>query len=137
MFTPARTHTRTTALRYQSDRAFHFSPRAAPPTIIERPLSGCAIVPVAVKFHIAHLHEVQGKYRLAKEHYEALLKEKVLPPHLKADICRQLGKFLNAIANRLSTYPSTYIHLSNPSTPARSSLNGILLAVLSDEQVNR
>jgi len=47
---------------------------------------------VAVKFHIAHLYEVQGKYRLAKEHYEALLKEKVLPLHLKADICRQLGK---------------------------------------------
>ncbi|XP_066581045.1 lysine-specific demethylase 6A isoform X2 [Prorops nasuta] len=44
-----------------------------------------------IKFHIAHLHEVQGKYRLAKEHYEALLKEKSLPSHLKADICRQLG----------------------------------------------
>ncbi|KYN04760.1 Lysine-specific demethylase 6A [Cyphomyrmex costatus] len=43
-----------------------------------------------IKFHIAHLYEVQGKYRLAKEHYEALLKEK-LPLHLKADICRQLG----------------------------------------------
>ncbi|XP_011700294.1 PREDICTED: histone demethylase UTY-like isoform X2 [Wasmannia auropunctata] len=44
-----------------------------------------------IKFHIAHLYEVQGKYRLAKEHYEALLKEKVLPLHLKADIYRQLG----------------------------------------------
>ncbi|XP_035728311.1 histone demethylase UTY-like isoform X1 [Vespa mandarinia] len=44
-----------------------------------------------IKFHIAHLYEVQGKYRLAKEHYEALLKEKALPSHLKADICRQLG----------------------------------------------
>ncbi|XP_018370205.1 PREDICTED: histone demethylase UTY isoform X1 [Trachymyrmex cornetzi] len=43
-----------------------------------------------IKFHIAHLYEVQGKYRLAKEHYEALLKEK-LPLHLKADIYRQLG----------------------------------------------
>lgn len=49
-------------------------------------------LPVSVKFHIAHLYEVQGKYRLAKEHYEALLKEKALPSHLKADICRQLGK---------------------------------------------
>lgn len=47
---------------------------------------------VTVKFHIAHLYEVQGKYRLAKEHYEALLKEKTLPSHLKADICRQLGE---------------------------------------------
>ncbi|XP_034943384.1 histone demethylase UTY [Chelonus insularis] len=44
-----------------------------------------------IKFHIAHLYEVQGKYRLAKEHYETLLKEKSLPSHLKADICRQLG----------------------------------------------
>ncbi|XP_051162828.1 histone demethylase UTY isoform X3 [Leptopilina boulardi] len=44
-----------------------------------------------IKFHIAHLHEVQGKYRLAKDHYETLLKEKSLPSHLKADICRQLG----------------------------------------------
>ncbi|XP_067216646.1 lysine-specific demethylase 6A isoform X3 [Linepithema humile] len=44
-----------------------------------------------IKFHIAHLHEVQGKYRVAKEHYEVLLKEKILPSHLKADICRQLG----------------------------------------------
>ena len=47
---------------------------------------------VLVKFHIAHLHEVQGKYRLAKEQYETLLKETSLPSHLKADICRQLGK---------------------------------------------
>ncbi|XP_033207500.1 histone demethylase UTY isoform X3 [Belonocnema kinseyi] len=44
-----------------------------------------------IKFHIAHLHEVQGKYRLAKEQYETLLKETPLPSHLKADICRQLG----------------------------------------------
>ncbi|XP_043486322.1 histone demethylase UTY isoform X6 [Polistes fuscatus] len=44
-----------------------------------------------IKFHIAHLYEVQGNYRLAKENYENLLKEKALPSHLKADICRQLG----------------------------------------------
>ncbi|XP_011176243.1 histone demethylase UTY isoform X1 [Solenopsis invicta] len=44
-----------------------------------------------IKFHIAHLYEVQSKYRLAREHYEALLKEKVIPLHLKADIYRQLG----------------------------------------------
>lgn len=55
---------------------------------------------VAVKFHIAHLYEVQGKYRLAKENYETLLKEKALPSHLKADICRQLGEYLkNSIQN--------------------------------------
>lgn len=45
-----------------------------------------------VKFHIAHLYEVQAKYKIAKDNYEQLLKEKALPVHLKADICRQLGK---------------------------------------------
>ncbi|PNF25614.1 hypothetical protein B7P43_G03832 [Cryptotermes secundus] len=44
-----------------------------------------------IRFHIAHLYEVQGKYKTAKENYEQLLKEKDLPTHLKADICRQLG----------------------------------------------
>lgn len=52
---------------------------------------------ISVKFHVAHLHEVQGKYRVAKEHYEALLKEKALPSHLKADICRQLGKSYRSV----------------------------------------
>lgn len=46
-----------------------------------------------VRFHIAHLYEVQGKYKTAKENYEQLLKEKDLPTHLKADICRQLGEW--------------------------------------------
>uniref|UniRef100_A0A1B6EEM7 JmjC domain-containing protein n=2 Tax=Clastoptera arizonana TaxID=38151 RepID=A0A1B6EEM7_9HEMI len=44
-----------------------------------------------IKFHIAHLYEVQGKYKIAKDNYEQLLKDKELPVHLKADICRQLG----------------------------------------------
>ncbi|XP_063220140.1 lysine-specific demethylase 6A [Bacillus rossius redtenbacheri] len=44
-----------------------------------------------IRFHIAHLYEVQGKYKSAKENYELLLREKELPTHLKADICRQLG----------------------------------------------
>lgn len=47
----------------------------------------------AVRFHIAHLYEVQGKYKIAKDSYEILLKEKDLPVHLRADICRQLGEF--------------------------------------------
>lgn len=47
----------------------------------------------SVKFHIAHLYEVQGKYKTAKDSYENLLKEKDLPKHLKADICRQLGEW--------------------------------------------
>ncbi|KAL1121992.1 hypothetical protein AAG570_003400, partial [Ranatra chinensis] len=44
-----------------------------------------------VKFHIAHLYEVQGKYKSAKDNYEQLLKEKELSINLKADIYRQLG----------------------------------------------
>lgn len=49
---------------------------------------------IPVRFHIAHLYEVQGKYKTAKENYEQLLKEKDLPTHLKADICRQLGEWM-------------------------------------------
>jgi len=62
-------------------------------------LSGNPLPCVSVKFHIAHLYEIQGKHRLAKEHYEILLKnEDALPLHLKADIYRQLGTFISAVA---------------------------------------
>jgi len=44
-----------------------------------------------VSFHIAHLYEVQGKYKLAKDHYEQLLNDSKITVHLRADICRQLG----------------------------------------------
>ncbi|GLH15815.1 Uncharacterized protein GBIM_20243 [Gryllus bimaculatus] len=53
--------------------------------------SPCTFSKLEIRFHIAHLYEVQGKYKTAKEHYEQLLREKDLPTHLKADICRQLG----------------------------------------------
>jgi len=45
----------------------------------------------SVSFHIAHLYEVQGKYKLAKDHYEQLLNDSKITIHLRADICRQLG----------------------------------------------
>lgn len=45
-----------------------------------------------VKFHIAHLFEVQGKVKGAKERYELLLKDKTIDTSLRADIFRQLGK---------------------------------------------
>jgi len=62
-------------------------------------LSGNPRSCVSVKFHIAHLYEIQGKHRLAKEHYEILLKnEDALPLHLKADIYRQLGMFISLLA---------------------------------------
>uniref|UniRef100_A0A182SRH9 Uncharacterized protein n=1 Tax=Anopheles maculatus TaxID=74869 RepID=A0A182SRH9_9DIPT len=44
-----------------------------------------------VRFHIAHLYEVQNKYKSAKEAYERLLANKQLTASLKADIYRQLG----------------------------------------------
>lgn len=47
---------------------------------------------LAVKFHIAHLFEVQGKVKGAKERYELLLRDKSIDASLRADIFRQLGK---------------------------------------------
>lgn len=52
---------------------------------------------VAVKFHIAHLFEVQQKYKQAKEGYEKLLEEEqrafgdCIGPQLKSHIYKQLG----------------------------------------------
>ncbi|KAK9507658.1 hypothetical protein O3M35_007466 [Rhynocoris fuscipes] len=59
--------------------------------------SPCTFTKIEIKFHIAHLYEVQGKYRVAKDNYEQLLKEKDLPINLKADICRQLGWMYHCI----------------------------------------
>lgn len=44
-----------------------------------------------VKFHIAHLLEVQGKVKGAKDRYEHLLRDKTINQNLRADIFRQLG----------------------------------------------
>ncbi|KAK5639667.1 hypothetical protein RI129_012159 [Pyrocoelia pectoralis] len=44
-----------------------------------------------IKFHIAHLLEVQGKIKGAKEKYELLLRDKGIGTSLRSDIFRQLG----------------------------------------------
>lgn len=44
-----------------------------------------------LQFHQAHLCEVQGKLRQAKEQYEALLENPALPRSVKAEVLRQLG----------------------------------------------
>jgi histone demethylase len=44
-----------------------------------------------IKFHIAHLFEVQGKVKGAKDRYELLLRDKSITQSLRADIFRQLG----------------------------------------------
>lgn len=59
-----------------------------------------------VRFHIAHLYEVQSKHKAAKVAYEQLLNEKQLTPQLKADIYRQIGKHFTSI-----TFLSLYIKL--------------------------
>jgi lysine-specific demethylase 6A len=51
----------------------------------------------AVKFHIAHLYEVQNNYKKAKEGYEQLLGDKQLTQQLKADVFRQLAWMLHCI----------------------------------------
>ena len=56
----------------------------------------------SVRFHIAHLYEVSNRIKTAKEQYEQLLQEKQLPPLLKADIYRQLGKLF--LKNSLNVY---------------------------------
>lgn len=50
-----------------------------------------------VKFHVAHLYEVQNQFRKAKEGYEQLLGDKQLTQQLKADVCRQLGWMLHCV----------------------------------------
>ncbi|KAL5281616.1 KDM6A family protein [Megaselia abdita] len=51
----------------------------------------CTFTPLEIRFHIAHLYEVQNKHKSAKEAYEKLLADKQLTPELKATIYRQLG----------------------------------------------
>uniref|UniRef100_A0A3P9J8Q9 [histone H3]-trimethyl-L-lysine(27) demethylase n=1 Tax=Oryzias latipes TaxID=8090 RepID=A0A3P9J8Q9_ORYLA len=44
-----------------------------------------------IQFHIAHLYEIQKKYRAAKEAYESLLQTENLPAQVKATTLQQLG----------------------------------------------
>lgn len=55
-----------------------------------RPNSGTS-TKQELEFHKAHLYEVQGKLKEAKEAYELLLQENDLPHQLSANIHRQLG----------------------------------------------
>ncbi|CAG2164826.1 unnamed protein product [Oppiella nova] len=51
----------------------------------------CSVSKLEIQFHIAHLFEIQGKHKLAKESYESLLEEKELSVQLRADIYKHLG----------------------------------------------
>ncbi|XP_037928325.1 lysine-specific demethylase 6A [Teleopsis dalmanni] len=54
-------------------------------------ISPSTFTQLQIRFHIAHLYEVQNKHKAAKEAYEQLLHDKELTLDLKADIYRQLG----------------------------------------------
>lgn len=45
-----------------------------------------------VKYHLAHILELQEKFSAAKDEYELLLNITGLPNNLRADILRQLGE---------------------------------------------
>ncbi|XP_067116876.1 lysine-specific demethylase 6A isoform X1 [Osmerus mordax] len=51
----------------------------------------CTLSKPEIQFHIAHLYEIQKKYRAAKEAYESLLQTEDLPAQVKATTLQQLG----------------------------------------------
>uniref|UniRef100_A0A3Q3APW9 [histone H3]-trimethyl-L-lysine(27) demethylase n=1 Tax=Kryptolebias marmoratus TaxID=37003 RepID=A0A3Q3APW9_KRYMA len=51
----------------------------------------CTLSKAEIQFHIAHLYEIQKKYRAAKEAYENLLQTENLPAQVKATTLQQLG----------------------------------------------
>ncbi|KAF7663507.1 hypothetical protein LDENG_00209040 [Lucifuga dentata] len=51
----------------------------------------CTLSKAELQFHIAHLYEIQKKYRAAKEAYESLLQTENLPAQVKATTLQQLG----------------------------------------------
>ncbi|KAM9803368.1 lysine-specific demethylase 6A isoform X3 [Syngnathus typhle] len=51
----------------------------------------CTLSKAEIQFHIAHLYEIQKKYRAAKEAYESLLQTDNLPAQVKATTLQQLG----------------------------------------------
>ncbi|XP_063070079.1 lysine-specific demethylase 6A isoform X3 [Engraulis encrasicolus] len=51
----------------------------------------CTLSKAEIQFHIAHLYEIQKKYRAAKEAYESLLQAENLPAQVKATTLQQLG----------------------------------------------
>ncbi|XP_030636977.1 lysine-specific demethylase 6A [Chanos chanos] len=53
--------------------------------------SDCTLSKAEIQFHIAHLYEIQKRYRAAKEAYESLLQTEDLPAQVKATTLQQLG----------------------------------------------
>ncbi|XP_065682010.1 lysine-specific demethylase 6A isoform X1 [Hydra vulgaris] len=53
--------------------------------------SPCSLSKVEIQFHIAHLFEMQSKYELAKEAYQAIIAAADMPPQVQSVAWRQLG----------------------------------------------
>ncbi|XP_008288732.1 histone demethylase UTY-like isoform X3 [Stegastes partitus] len=51
----------------------------------------CTLSKAEIQFHIAHLYEIQKRYRASKEAYESLLQTEDLPAQVKATTLQQLG----------------------------------------------
>lgn len=57
----------------------------------------CTFSPLKIRFHTAHLHEVQGESAVAKDIYEDLIKDPQISQTLKADVYRQLGWMYHSV----------------------------------------
>uniref|UniRef100_A0A4W3IFH5 [histone H3]-trimethyl-L-lysine(27) demethylase n=1 Tax=Callorhinchus milii TaxID=7868 RepID=A0A4W3IFH5_CALMI len=51
----------------------------------------CTLSKAEIQFHVAHLYEIQRKYRAAKEAYEQLLQTENISTQVKANVLQQLG----------------------------------------------
>lgn len=80
-----------------------------------RPNSG-TMTRLDLQFHLAHLAEIQGRTKQAKESYELLLQENNLPQQLSANIQRQLGWMYSSNNLDLPTNNNLKQSLSNQST---------------------
>lgn len=83
-----------------------------------RPESGTSSN-LELEFHLAHLAEIQGKIKQARDAYERLLQENNLPSQLSANIHRQLGwMYFQTDIDPLSTSHNSKQQQFNPNQSA-------------------
>lgn len=93
--------------------------------------SACTLSRAEIKFHIAHLFEVQQKYKQAKEGYEKLLEEEHKPfgsplsATLKSHIYKQLGWMHHLLDTQPQSMPTS--GKSTAVTQANANLTGSAL----------
>ncbi|KAF2362119.1 JmjC domain [Trinorchestia longiramus] len=59
----------------------------------------CSFTKLEIRFHEAHLYELQGKHKVSQDAYEKLLKEESVSGQLRADILRQLGWMYHTVTS--------------------------------------